>query len=63
LAHCEKKPHFSHFNLDQAIELASELKAERTIFTHLSHKLDYEKDAHLLPDGMEFAYDGMVVTA
>jgi len=58
-----KKPHFSHFNLDQAIELAKELKAERTIFTHLSHGLDYVKDAALLPEGMEFAYDGMVVTA
>jgi phosphoribosyl 1,2-cyclic phosphate phosphodiesterase len=56
-----KKPHFSHFNLDQAIAFAQELKAERTIFTHLSHKLDYKKDAHLLPKGMEFAYDGMVV--
>ncbi len=56
-----KNPHFSHFNLDQAIEVAEKLKADRTIFTHLSHGLDYVKDAHLLPEGIEFAYDGMVV--
>ena len=56
-----KKPHFSHFNLDQAIEVATELNAERTLFTHLSHGIDYAKDAHLLPDGIEFAYDGLVV--
>ncbi len=56
-----KNPHFSHLSLDQAIELAEKLKADRTIFTHLSHGLDYAKDAHLLPAGIEFAYDGMEI--
>ena len=54
-----QKPHPTHFSIDQAIEAAKAIGAERTIFTHLSHSILYRRDNPLLPPGMEFAYDGM----
>ncbi len=54
-------PHPTHFSLDQAVEVARELKAKRVIFTHLTHHFDYNKVNEELPDHMELAYDGMVI--
>lgn len=55
------RPHPTHLSLSQAIAIAEELKPRRTIFTHVSHNLDYEKTNARLPQGMELAYDGMRV--
>lgn len=55
------KPHPTHFTIAQAIEASRETGAGRTILTHLSHNIDYAKDNALLPEGVELAYDGMVV--
>ncbi len=52
------KPHASHFNIPQAIEAARRIGAPRTLLTHLSHDVDPGRHAHLLPSGVEFAYDG-----
>lgn len=54
-----KKPHVSHFSLEEAIEVADKLQAKRTVFTHMSHDLDYDVDNEGLPTGMELGYDGM----
>ena len=58
----QKSSHMSHLTLDEAIELAQELKVERTYFTHLSHRMgkhaDVEKE---LPAGIEIAYDGLQI--
>ena len=53
------EPHPTHFNLDQAIEVANLLKPQRTYLTHISHDLDYESTNRRLPDGVELAYDGL----
>ena len=54
--------HVSHFTLEEAIEMAKEIGAETTYFTHISHRLgkheDIEKD---LPEGIKLAYDGLVL--
>lgn len=59
----QKESHISHFTLNEAIEMAKELGAENTYFTHISHKLglhsEVEKD---LPPGIALAYDGLEVT-
>lgn len=55
------KPHPTHFNMEQAIETSRKLKPERTLFTHLTHDLHHEKVNQELPEGMELAFDGMVV--
>ena len=55
------RPHATHFSLDQAIEVARRLQPRRTLFTHVSHELDYETTNAQLPPGMELAYDGQRV--
>lgn len=57
-----RQRHASHFNLDQAIDAASIIGAELTIFTHVSHLMGkYEEVQPELPDGMMLAYDGQVI--
>lgn len=56
-----KKPHPSHFSIDQAIEVSRRCTPERTILTHLGHSIDYVRDGDTLPGGVELAYDTMVV--
>lgn len=55
------KPHGTHLNLDQAIEVISKLKPKRTFLTHLGHEFDYVKSRKLLPKGVAFAYDGLTI--
>ncbi len=58
----QKTQHISHFTLAEAIELAQEIKAEKTYFTHMSHTLGlHVKISKELPDGIELAHDGLVV--
>jgi phosphoribosyl 1,2-cyclic phosphate phosphodiesterase len=52
------RPHVTHFCLDQAIAVAQRLRPGRTLFTHISHELDYDQTNAKLPPGMELAYDG-----
>jgi phosphoribosyl 1,2-cyclic phosphate phosphodiesterase len=53
------RPHVTHFSLDQAVEVACQLKPKRAIFTHISHDLGHEATNASLPPGMELGYDGM----
>lgn len=55
------KPHPTHFSISEAIEAAKTIGAKRTVFTHLGHNVDYETDNASLPEGIELAYDGMVM--
>ena len=58
-----KKKHISHFNLAEAIELAKEIGADKTYFTHISHQLGLhqviEKE---LPENIRLSYDGLVIS-
>jgi len=56
------REHASHFNISQAIEVAEKLQAKRTLLTHLTHDIDYPRHAAGLPEGVEFAYDGLTLT-
>lgn len=56
----QREQHISHFTLAEAIEFAQKIGAEKTYFTHISHKLGkFEEVAKELPDGIELAYDGL----
>ena len=55
-----RRPHPTHFNLEQAVEQARRIGAGRTYFTHLAHELPHARTNAELPDGMELAYDGLV---
>jgi phosphoribosyl 1,2-cyclic phosphate phosphodiesterase len=54
-----KRPHVTHFSLDEAISVAQKLKPRRTIFTHISHDLGHAATNAALPAGMELGFDGM----
>lgn len=56
------KPHNTHFNIPQAIEMAQQLGARQTLLTHLSHEVDHPRHNPQLPDGIAFAYDGQRFT-
>jgi phosphoribosyl 1,2-cyclic phosphate phosphodiesterase len=53
------RPHITHLSLEQATTIAQELRPKRTIFTHMSHELDYHATNAELPPGMELGFDGM----
>lgn len=56
------QPHPSHLNLEEALELAERIGAQRTYLTHISHLLGLHADvSDQLPPGVELAYDGLVV--
>ena len=54
-------PHPTHFNVEEAAEVAADVAAPRTYLTHLTHKVGYRELSAWLPDGIEPAYDGLVV--
>jgi phosphoribosyl 1,2-cyclic phosphate phosphodiesterase len=58
-----RNEHISHFTFSQAIDLANELKAQKTYFTHISHQLGTHHDVSMeLPPHIELAYDGLTFT-
>lgn len=54
--------HDSHFSVEEALQLAEKIAPERVYFTHMSHDIGLHCIANLrLPDGVEFAYDGLKI--
>jgi len=55
-----KDAHMSHFNLQEAIDIADEMKIPHVYFTHISHQLGtYEEINSELQPGRQLAYDGL----
>jgi phosphoribosyl 1,2-cyclic phosphate phosphodiesterase len=58
-----KEKHISHFTLDEAVKLAGELQIPKVYFTHMSHQMGLHEEINAsLPEGMQLAYDGLVLT-
>ena len=58
----QKQGHISHFTLEEAINFAREMKAEKTYFTHISHRMGKHSDiSQELPEGVALAYDNLVI--
>ncbi len=55
------RPHPHHMHLDRAIEVAGEIGARQTYFTHLSDDYDHDRTNGELPDGVELGYDGLEI--
>ena len=55
-------PHPTHFNIEEAVEVARALGAERTYLTHLTHRVRHAALEAALPPGIEPAWDGLVVS-
>jgi len=54
-------PHPTHFNIEEALETATQLGAKRTFLTHLTHRVSHEDLSSRLPPGVFAAYDGLKV--
>lgn len=54
-------PHPTHFNLEQAVEVAQRVKTKKTYFTHITHDIIHEKTNAGLPPGIELGYDGLEI--
>jgi phosphoribosyl 1,2-cyclic phosphate phosphodiesterase len=52
------KPHPTHLSVAQALDVAADVGAERTFFTHIAHELPQASEAEL-PAGVRIAYDGL----
>lgn len=58
----QKKKHYSHITLEEAIAVAKRINPKRTWFTHCSHSMGrYVDVCRELPDGMTLAFDGMKI--
>lgn len=55
-------PHPTHLSIPESVAMAREIGAERTYFTHLTHRSSHEQLERELPAGIAPAYDGLTVT-
>lgn len=56
------RTHHSHSTLDESIEVARQIGAKKTFFTHFSHYMGLHDDQQdKLPANMFFAYDGLIL--
>lgn len=54
-------PHPTHFNVEEALEVAEQLGPGRTYLTHLTHRVSHEDLTERLPPGILPAYDGLSI--
>jgi phosphoribosyl 1,2-cyclic phosphate phosphodiesterase len=57
------RPHPTHLWLERALEYVRELRPRRAYFTHIAHDIKHARDAALLPEGVEWAYDGLEISS
>ena len=55
------RAHATHLTTEQAVALADRIGATRTRFIHMSHELGHADLLSRLPEGMEPAWDGLVL--
>lgn len=56
----QKKPHFSHLNLEEALEIIDYVNPEVAYLTHISHLMGKAEDiAQELPPNVHLCYDGL----
>ncbi|MBX7139005.1 MAG: MBL fold metallo-hydrolase [Oligoflexia bacterium] len=53
--------HRTHLTIDEAIEIAGKIGAEKTYLTHMTHSVDYSETMAKLPPHVELAYDGLEI--
>ncbi len=53
--------HPTHSVIPETIELFRKLQVRRGIISHLAHEVDFEYHKQYLPQGVEFAYDGLEI--
>jgi phosphoribosyl 1,2-cyclic phosphate phosphodiesterase len=56
-----RRPHPTHFNLEQAIGIAKLFKPKQTYFTHITHDMKHDSINSSLPGNIQLAYDGLEI--
>jgi len=57
-----RKPHPSHYSLDEAIKVLEFMRPQKAYITHISHLMGtHEEISKELPDFISLAYDGLVL--
>lgn len=58
-----EEPHYSHFNLSEALNFVSKIKPKKTYFTHISHVMGFHEEVEKkLPKNVHLAYDTLKIT-
>jgi phosphoribosyl 1,2-cyclic phosphate phosphodiesterase len=57
----KRTPHPSHFCLAETLEWIARLKPRHAVLTNLHNDLDFDTLSRELPEGVEPAYDGMIL--
>lgn len=56
------EPHYSHLNLEEALQMVDLLKPKRTYLTHISHLLGFHEElSKQLPNNVFLAYDNLKI--
>ncbi|MBK9489064.1 MAG: MBL fold metallo-hydrolase [Haliscomenobacter sp.] len=54
--------HYSHLNLNEALDLIHQLKPQHSYLTHMSHRMGKHAEINkTLPAGVELGYDGLQI--
>ncbi len=56
-----RRPHPTHFSLDQAVAMAARIGARQTYLTHIAHDLGHAETSAALPPAVALAYDGLTL--
>ncbi len=57
-----KQKHYSHFNLEEALQLIGQVSPRQAYLTHISHQMGKYAEVSLeLPEGIALAYDGLIL--
>lgn len=54
-------PHPTHFTIREALSIVDIVRPQRTYLTHIAHQVQHAVDSAQLPNGVELAYDGLVI--
>lgn len=55
------EPHPTHTHVAQTLEWIARVKPARAVLTHMAWEMDYQTLLRELPEGVEPAYDGLVI--
>jgi len=56
------EPHPTHFTIEESLSIIDRLQPKRSYLTHIAHQISHAADSKKLPRGVEFCYDGLVIT-
>ena len=56
------KPHPTHLNIDEAVQIINKIKPKKTYLTHISHDMGFHDEvSKKLPKNVHLSYDGLEI--